>query len=347
MDTVYLVGMIASGLFFGWTIGSHYTGAVMGTAYGTKLITPRNATILIAICVILGATLESHNVVKTVGTGVIDAKDMTIFGAMIMMLTAALVTAANTWLKLPVSTSQLAIFSVVGAAIGMKAPVYWGTTIVALAVTWAGTPIVGTVLGFVLTKIMDRLIPKQADRVGGLAEKRYAVAEMAATGEKSSDKVKNLTGHLLILVCCYAAYTLGCNNTGNAVGVFFGTGVIKSKMLAGFIGGIVMAIGALTWGRPLLEKVGLHIVSLDLNSAVGAQLAQGITAHIAAALGYPTSMNQAMIGGIAGAGLARGVKAIDLKAIKEIVISWFLTPVVGGIVAFCLYSLLSWLLQVK
>jgi len=320
METVYLIGMVLSGLFFGWTIGSHYTGAVMGTAFGAKLIKPRNATILIAIFVLLGSTLESHNVVTTVGTGVIEAKYMTIFGAMIMMLTAALVTAANTWLKLPVSTSQLAIFSVVGAAMGMKAQVQWETTILALAITWVGTPIVGAILGFVLTKVMDISILKKFEKT-----KKY----------------------LLIIVCCYAAYTLGCNNTGNAVGVFFGTGAIKSKMLAGFIGGIVMAIGALTWGRPLLEKVGLHIVSLDINSAVGAQLAQGITAHIAASLGYPTSMNQAMIGGIAGAGLARGIKAINMKVMKDIVISWFLTPVIGGIVAFCLYSLLSPLLGVK
>lgn len=320
MDTVYLIGMVLSGLFFGWTIGSHYTGAVMGTAFGAKLIKPRNATILIAIFVLLGSTLESHNVVTTVGTGVIEAKYMTIFGAMIMMLTAALVTAANTWLKLPVSTSQLAIFSVVGAAMGMKAQVQWETTILALAITWVGTPIVGAILGFVLTKIMDISILKKFEKT-----KKY----------------------LLLLVCCYAAYTLGCNNTGNAVGVFFGTGAIKSKMLAGFIGGIVMAIGALTWGRPLLEKVGLHIVSLDINSAVGAQLAQGITAHIAASLGYPTSMNQAMIGGIAGAGLCRGIKAINMKTMKEIVVSWFLTPVIGAIVAFVLYSLLSPLLGVK
>jgi PiT family inorganic phosphate transporter len=320
MDTVYLIGMVLSGLFFGWTIGSHYTGAVMGTAFGANLIKPRNATILIAIFVLLGATLESHNVVTTVGTGVIEAKYMTIFGAMIMMLTAALVTAANTWLKLPVSTSQLAIFSVVGAAMGMKAHVQWETTILALAITWVGTPIVGAILGFVLTKIMD--------------------ISMLTKFEKAKK-------YLLIIVCCYAAYTLGCNNTGNAVGVFFGTGAIKSKMLAGFIGGVVMAIGALTWGRPLLEKVGLHIVSLDINSAVGAQLAQGITAHIAASLGYPTSMNQAMIGGIAGAGLCRGIKAINMKTMKEIVVSWFLTPVIGAIVAFVLYSLLSPLLGVK
>jgi phosphate/sulfate permease len=165
METVYLIGMVLSGLFFGWTIGSHYTGAVMGTAFGAKLVKPRTATILIAICVLLGATLESHNVVKTVGTGVIPGSDMTIFGAMIMMLTAALVTAANTWLKLPVSTSQLAIFSVVGAAMGMKAPVFWSTTIVALAITWAGTPILGTILGFIITKIMDALIGRSTAAV--------------------------------------------------------------------------------------------------------------------------------------------------------------------------------------
>lgn len=320
MEAVYLIGMVLSGLFFGWTIGSHYTGAVMGTAFGAKLIKPRNATILIAIFVLLGATLESHNVVKTVGTGVIEAKYMTVFGAMIMMLTAALVTAANTWLKLPVSTSQLAIFSVVGAALGMKAQVQWETTILALAITWVGTPIVGAILGFILTKVLD--------------------VSLLATFDKAKK-------YLLIIVCCYAAYTLGCNNTGNAVGVFFGTGAIPSKMLAGFIGGIVMAIGALTWGRPLLEKVGLHIVSLDINSAVGAQLAQGITAHIAASLGYPTSMNQAMIGGIAGAGLSRGIKAINVKTIKEIVVSWFLTPLIGAVVAFILYSVLSPVLRVK
>lgn len=323
MDSVFLVGMIVSGLFFGWTIGSHYTGAVMGTAFGAKLISAKKASVLIAVSIVLGATFESHNVVKTVGTGVIPAADMTVFGAMIMMLTAAVVTAANTWLKLPVSTSQLAIFSVVGAAMAMKAPVFWSTTILALAITWVGTPILGAILGFLITKIMDR--------------------GMSGTSQKTQKRV----GYLLILVCCYAAYTLGCNNTGNAVGVFFGTGAVRSKMVAGFIGGIVMAIGALTWGRPLLEKVGLHIVTLDLNSAVGAQLAQGITAHIAASLGYPTSMNQAMIGGIAGAGLAHGIQTIDLKAIREIVVSWFLTPLVGGFVSFLLYSVLSWLLQMR
>ncbi len=323
MDSVLVVGMVLAGLFFGWTIGSHYTGATMGMAYGSGVIkSPLTATLLIAFFVILGATFESHNVVKTVGTGIIKGEDMTPLGAMTMMLTAALVTAANTWMKWPVSTSQLACFSVVGSALAMGAPVFWGTTIIFLFVTWIGTPIVSAGLGFIFTHLTDFFMKGKSQR----SEKFLSYALFAG--------------------CCYAAYTLGANNTGNAVGVFFGL-KLMTPMKAGFIGGIVMAVGALTWGRPILEKVGKGIVQLDLNMGVGAKLAQSITAHTSAFLGYPTSMNQALIGGVAGAGGARGIKTLDLKAMKEIVFSWFFTPIVAGIVSFILYFLLSHILGVK
>jgi phosphate/sulfate permease len=323
MDVFLLAGMAVSGLFFGWTIGSHYTGATMGMAYGSGVIKrPLTATILIAIFVLLGATFESHNVVKTVGTGIIRGEDMTPLGAMVMMLTAALVTAANTWMRWPVSTSQLACFSVVGAALAMGAPIFWGTTIVFLCVTWVGTPIVSAILGWTFTHLTDGLM------------------------KGCSELAHKLLRYALLVACCYAAYTLGANNTGNAVGVFFGL-KLMTPMKAGFVGGIVMAIGAITWGRPILEKVGKGIVQLDLNMAVGAKVAQSLTAHTAAFLGYPTSMNQALIGGVAGAGGARGLKTIDLKAMKEIVISWFLTPVVAGIVSFVLYNVLSYILKVN
>jgi len=322
MDNLLVIAMVASGLFFGWTIGSHYTGATMGMAYGSGVIkSPVTATVLIAVFVILGATFESHNVVTTVGTGIIRGEDMTPLGAMCMMLIAAIVTAGNTWMKWPVSTSQLACFSVVGSALAMGAPVFWNTTIVFLFVTWIGTPIMSCALGYIFTRFTTFCT------------------------KDCSERVNKWLGYGLIAACCYAAYTLGANNTGNAVGVFFGL-KLTTPMKAGFIGGIVMAIGALTWGRPILEKVGKGIVTLDLSMGVGAKMAQSITAHTAAFLGYPTSMNQALIGGVAGAGGARGLKTLDLKALREIVISWFFTPILAGIVSFLLYTVLSFVLKV-
>jgi phosphate/sulfate permease len=83
---------------------------------------------------------------------------------------------------------------------------------------------------------------------------------------------------LLLVASCYAAYTLGASNTGNTVGVFYGLHK-NSQMQAGFVG-IFMAIGAVTWDRPILDKVGKGLVDLDLD--VGAKLVQGITTHTAA-----------------------------------------------------------------
>ena len=72
---ILTIAMVLSGLFFGWTIGSHYTGATMGMAYGSGIIkSPTIATILIAIFALLGATFESRSVVTTVGTGIIRGK---------------------------------------------------------------------------------------------------------------------------------------------------------------------------------------------------------------------------------------------------------------------------------
>lgn len=71
-------------------------GATTGMAYGTGLIRNRAlATALIAVFVLIGATFDSSHVVSTVGTGIIHDADLTPLGAMVMMLTAALVTAAN------------------------------------------------------------------------------------------------------------------------------------------------------------------------------------------------------------------------------------------------------------
>jgi phosphate/sulfate permease len=58
-------------------------------------------------------------------------------------------------------------------------------------------------------------------------------------------------------------------------------------------------------------------------------------------------MNQALIGGVAGVGGAHGLQTLNRKAMSEIVLSWFLTPALAGIVSFSLYAVLSRGLGVK
>ena len=103
-----------------------------------------------------------------------------------------------------------------------------------------------------------------------------------------------------------ASFAMGANDVANATAVFVSTG-LTGVVLAGGIGGIALAVGVLTWGGRLLSTVATDIVTVDRPMAIAAQSAQAaVILTSVVLLGAFTSMNQALVGGMAGAGLARG-----------------------------------------
>lgn len=60
---------------------------------------------------------------------------------------------------------------------------------------------------------------------------------------------------------------------------------------------------------------------------------------LAVSFGFFTSMNQALVGAMTGAGLARGTGTIERKAIANIVKGWMIAPVSGIAIAFMLAKL--------
>ncbi len=105
-------------------------------------------------------------------------------------------------------------------------------------------------------------------------------------------------------------------------------------LLAGLIGGLGLAVGVLTWGRPLLERVAFDMVRMDLAMATAAQLVQALVVLTAVVFGYFTSMNQALIGAMAGTGFARGLQTIDTKVMLGVVRGWVIGPVAGAMLGY-------------
>ena len=64
-----------------------------------------------------------------------------------------------------------------------------------------------------------------------------------------------------------------------------------SFTLAGLIGGVAMAIGALTWGRRILKTVAFDVVKINLTMASAAQGVQALVVLAAVSQGFFTSMN--------------------------------------------------------
>lgn len=63
--------LIVVGFYVGWNIGANDTANCIGTPVGSGLISYRKMIYIVVIFVLLGALLQSHNVMKTIGEGVV------------------------------------------------------------------------------------------------------------------------------------------------------------------------------------------------------------------------------------------------------------------------------------
>jgi PiT family inorganic phosphate transporter len=196
--------------------------------------------------------------------------------------------------RMPTSTIQILVFSVVGVALATGTGVRW-SAIEHLVGVWAAAPLAAIGLGFLLTLVLDRL------PLGGRI------------------------GAALVAVGACAAFAMGANDVSNASGALVGTGTF-GPLAAGAIGGAGIALGVLTWGKPLLRRVAFEIVHVDRAMATAAQLVQAGVVLAAVAFGFFTSMNQALVGAMAGAGFARGRETVHLSTLLSILQGWVLGP---------------------
>jgi inorganic phosphate transporter, PiT family len=285
--------LIVLALGFAWSMGAHYTGAVMGMPYALRAIGAWQALLLMAPLTLIGATFASHAVERRVGSGLTEGR-LSVTQQVVVIGVAFGLTSAFNRLKVPTSTIQILVFSVVGVALATDTRVHW-QSIWHLAIVWVSAPLAAVALGAGLTLGLDRV----------------------ALGAR--------TGAALVLVGAVAAFAMGANDVSNASGALVGTGTF-GPLAAGAVGGVGLALGVLTWGKPLLRRVAFEIVAVDRAMATAAQLVQAAVVLAAVAFGFFTSMNQALVGAMAGAGFARGRETVHLRTLLLIAQGWLLGP---------------------
>ena len=68
--------------------------------------------------------------------------------------------------------------------------------------------------------------------------------------------------------------------------------------------------------------------------AFSAQLASAVNVHVYTLFGIPVSTSHSIVGAIFGVGLVRGVRAVNLSIIKDMILCWLATPFISGIMSF-------------
>jgi PiT family inorganic phosphate transporter len=292
-----------------------------------------------AILALLGATFASHSVELNLGRSVVSASVVTVTFAIIIVTCGFLLTTVLTYVKVPSSTIQILVFAVVGTALAARLGVNW-RIIGSFVLVWALAPLIACGLGFILTKVMDSALPS-GKKIRDAKGDAVINDPPTAVATSSIARTASIVPKVLVVFGAAASFTMGANDVSNASGVFLMTNLF-GVLVAGFVGGIGLAIGALTWGKPLLNRVAFDIVKLDLNMASAAQFAQALVVFVPViTFGYFTSMNQALVGAMAGAGFARGRQTVQRKTVFGILEGWAIGPLSSLALAFVFAKLVE------
>jgi len=299
---------LIGGIFLGWGLGSNDCANIFGTGVAANVIRFRTAIILTSIFLIIGALLEGHKSMDTVG----EMSTITDTAAFIATLSAGLSMAMFSYLSLPVSASQAIMGAVLG--IGMISGIPDLSKLYKIVLCWVLTPVCGMFFTAALYPFFGKIF------------KTFLV------NVHSRDLFIRFS---LLLAGCYGAYSLGANNVANVTGVYVGSGYL-APFSAALIGSFSMAFGVLTYSRKVMDTVGKKIVELDGFSAFVSALAAAITVHFFTQVGVPVSTSQAIVGAVIGIGILKGTKTVKKRTLIEIAIGWVSTPVASGIVAYTL-----------
>ena len=299
---------VIGALFFGWGLGSNDSANIFGTGVAANVIRYRTAIILTSIFLVIGALLEGHKSMGTVG----EMSTMTMTAAFIATFSAGLCMALFTYLSLPISASQAIMGAVLG--IGLISGIPDFSKLYKVVLCWVLTPIGGTAITAILYPIFGKIFQTLLFNL----RFRHLFIKYA-----------------LFISGCYGAYSLGANNVANVTGVYVGAGYL-TPFNAALIGSFSMAFGVISYSRKVMDTVGKKIVELDGFSAFITALSAAITVHIFTQVGIPVSTSQAVVGAVFGIGLVKGTKTVRKKTLIEIGAGWVFTPISSGIVAYLL-----------
>ena len=151
-------------------------------------------------------------------------------------------------------------------------------------------------------------------------------------------------GHFVVIATVIAAYmalNIGANDVANNMGPAVGAHALTMGG-ALLIAAICEASGALLAGGDVVSTISRNLIvrdaTLTTNAFIivmmSALLSSALWVNLATILGAPVSTTHSVVGGVVGAGIAAlGFEAIVWPTIGQIVASWVISPLTGGILA--------------
>lgn len=350
MLTLFFCVLIAA-VAFEYINGFHDAANAIATVVSTKVLTPRQAILLAAVCNLLGAFFGTA-VAKTIGKDFVDISAITLATVLAGLIGAIIWNLITWWFGLPSSSSHALVGGLCGAAIA-SSPLGWGV------LQWETglwpklikpmilSPVIGFVLGFILMALLNMLLfrsrPSFVNKLFGKLQILSAGFMGISHGTNDAQKTMGIIALALVTGTHTGAFDhmpawlSFLHLEKNAKGEF----PIPDWVI--IVCALTMAAGTAGGGWRIIKTMGHKMVKLMPVNGFAAETAAALVIHGASTMGIPLSTTHVISTSIMGVGASRRLSAVKWGVVHRIVWAWVLTLPITGLMGFWAWKLMKML----
>ncbi len=349
-------GVILLGLLFEYINGFHDNANAIATVVSTRVLLPRQAILMAAVCNLVGALLGTA-VATTIGRGLVETDGITLY-TLLSALVAAVIWNLGTWrLGLPASSSHALIGGLCGAAVASAGGKFgvvrwlvispdthhaeglWPKVVLPMILS----PIFGLVLGFAVMGLLLLLLrnwrPHQVNTTFGRLQ--LLSAGMMGLSHGSNDAQKTMG---VITLAPYAGTQASLFKNLPGWLQFLQTPQFEIGTWVKVVCSLTMAAGTAAGGRRIIRTLGHRLVKLQPVHGFAAETSAALIIQAASHLGIPLSTTQVISASIMGVGATRRLNAVKWAVVARMVWAWMLTIPATGLLGYLLQRLITpWL----
>ncbi len=319
---VLIIVVIA--LVFDFINGFHDAANSVATVVATQVLTPLQAVLWAAFFNFVSAFSFGTGVAKTVGSGMVDLREVTPHVILCGLLGAIAWDLITWWFGLPTSSSHALFGGYAGAALARTASLK--------VLVWSGW--VKTIAFMVL-----------APFIGLMAAYVFMMAVYWLFRESSPKRMDIYFRRLQLLSAAAFSYSHGTNDAQKTMGIITGvlvtTGFLSSFQVPIWVilsAHAAIGLGTLSGGWRIVHTMGSRITKLKPRGGFCAESAAATSIMLSTLVGVGVSTTHVITGAIAGVGSIQRVKAVRWGVAANIIWAWVLTIPASAFVAWLAYS---------
>lgn len=325
-DFLVIISIVLVALFFDFLNGFHDAANSIATVVSTRVLHPRLAVLWAAFFNFVAAFGFGVAVASTIGRGIVDASIVNEWFILATLIGAIAWDIITWYFGLPTSSSHALIGGLIGAALITAGPVgIVSEGILKVLAFIVVSPLVGLVVGLLLSAITFRIGQKLGNRKANAYFKRFQLVSAAlySLGHGTNDAQKTMG---IISVLLFSAGYLGST--------FYVPFYVVLMAHA------AIALGTYAGGWRIVRTMGMRITKLVPQGGFSAETAAALTLFATAAVGIPVSTTHTIAGAIIGVGSVRRLSAVRWGVARRIIWAWILTiPASAAISALALVAI--------